>query len=276
YGCLAAKLARVPRLVHSEHGRTFSDRKVRFVAQRWMSRFAHSIFAVSEQLKGDLVRHVGISPSRIDVLHNGVDLTRFAASIPSAAARQELGIGTEAVVVGSVGRLVAVKNYELLLRAAAATRLPGLQVVLIGDGPERAKLIALSEHLGIGRRVHFLGHREDVSRLLGTFDIFVLPSLSEGMSNTLLEAMAHGVAPLVSDVGGNTEIVRHGATGLVFESGNEAMLADQIRRLGADEAERRRLGRAALARVSESFALDGMIKRYEDLYARVALGTVRC
>ena len=276
YGCLAAQLARVPRLVHSEHGRTFSDWKIRFVAQRWMSRFADSIFAVSEQLKGDLVRHVGISPSNIDVLHNGVDLTRFAASVPSTAARQELGIGTADVVVGSVGRLAAVKNYGLLLRAAAATRLAGVHVVLVGDGPERSRLVALSERLGIDRRVHFLGHRDDVGRLLGVFDIFVLPSLSEGMSNTLLEAMAHGVAPVVSDVGGNTEIVRHGVTGQVFESGNEAMLAEQIRRLCADESERRRLGRAALARVSESFALDGMIKRYEDLYARVALGTRRC
>ena len=146
----------------------------------------------------------------------------------------------------------------------------------MGDGPERAELLALSERLGIGRRVHFLGHRDDVSRLLGMFDIFVLPSLSEGMSNTLLEAMAHGVVPLVSDVGGNTEIVQQGATGRVFESGNEAMLAEQIRRLCADESERRRLGHAALAKVSQSFALDGMIKRYQDLYTRVALGTGRC
>lgn len=276
YGCLAARMAGVPRLVHSEHGRTFSDRRIRFLAQRWMSRFADSIVSVSEQLKRDLVTHIGLSPKRIEVLHNGVDLARFGASIPSAAERQALGIGPGEIVVGSVGRLAAVKNYGLLLRAAAATPHPGLHVVLVGDGPERPALAELAEQLGIDSRVHLLGHRDDVGRLLGMFDLFVLPSLSEGMSNTLLEAMAHGVTPLVSDVGGNTEIVQHGQTGLVFESGNEAMLAGQIARLCADQTSREQLGAAARVRVSEAFGLDGMIERYQDLYARVAAGRPRC
>ena len=276
YGCVAANLARVPRLVHSEHGRTFSDRRIRLVAQRWLSRFADSIFAVSEQLRDDLVSRVGIPPSRIDVLYNGVDLTRFTASASSAAVREELGIGPGDIIVGSVGRLAAVKNYGMLLRAVAATSLPNLHLVLVGDGPERAQLTSLADELGIASRVRMTGHRDDVSRLLGAFDIFVLPSLSEGMSNTLLEAMAQGVAPVVSDVGGNTEIVRHGVTGQVFESRNEAMLVAQLRHLCADHEERGRLGDAARTRVRESFGLERMIERYEELYARMAHGVRAC
>ncbi len=116
YGFLAAKLAGVPAIVHSEHGRTFDDRPLRFLAQRVLSRGAAAIFAVSEQLKRDLVTHVGIPASRIDVLYNGVDLGRFDASQRDRV-RGELGIGANELVVGSVGRLVPVKNYPLLLRA---------------------------------------------------------------------------------------------------------------------------------------------------------------
>jgi sugar transferase (PEP-CTERM/EpsH1 system associated) len=283
YGFAGAKLARVPALVHSEHGRTFDDRRARFVAQRWMTRFTDAVFAVSAQLKADLVRHVGMPEARVEVLYNGVDLRRFrrapagagaadAASLEREAVRTEWGISTDAAVIGSVGRLVPVKNYGLLLRAFAAAGLAqrGAQVVLVGEGPARAALQAEAQALGIAASVHLAGHRDDVQRLLPAFDVFVLPSLSEGMSNTLLEAMAAGVPAVASDVGGNREIVRDGLEGTLFPSEDEAALARALERLVEDRTTRQAMGSKARERAQSAFDLQAMVVRYEQLYERVA------
>jgi len=279
YGFAGAKLARAQALVHSEHGRKFDDRPARFAVQRWMSRHTDAIFAVSGQLKSDLVKHIGLPEASVEVLHNGVDLSRFnVAARTDAPAREALrrdwGVPAGALVVGSVGRLVAVKNYGLLLRAVAASG-PYLHLVLAGEGPERAALTALAASLGIASRVHLLGHSNDVDRVLGAFDVFVLPSISEGMSNTLLEAMAAGVPPVASDVGGNGEIVRDGIDGRLFPSDDEAALRACLVALCGDGAERARLAAAARERVLSTFDIDQMIERYERLYERVHARTAR-
>lgn len=281
YGFAGAKLARAQALVHSEHGRKFDDRPARFAVQRWMSRHTDAIFAVSGQLKTDLVRHVGMPESSVEVLHNGVDLSRFAVAdraIPSvderAALRREWGVPDNALVVGSVGRLVAVKNYALLLRAVASGA-PEVHLVLAGEGPERAALTAQAAALGIAARVHLLGHSNDVDRVLRAFDIFVLPSISEGMSNTLLEAMAAGVPPVASAVGGNGEIVRDGVDGLLFPNDDEAGLAACLAALCGDDALRARFAAAARERVQSTFDIRHMVERYEQLYERVHARTAR-
>ncbi len=278
YGFVGARISRVPALVHSEHGRTFDDRPARFAVQRFMTRHTDAVFTVSEQLKSDLVRHVGMPASAVEVLHNGVDFGRFdrVATTHDAAdglvardrVRDAWGVPREAIVVGSVGRLVAVKNYALLLRAVAASRLD-VRVVLAGDGPERGALETLADSLGIASRVHFLGHCNDVDRLLPAFDVFVLPSISEGMSNTLLEAMAAGVAPVASDVGGNREIVRDGLDGLLFPSDDQATLEAHLQALCTDAPRRARVAAAARERARAAFDIRTMIARYEQLYERV-------
>jgi sugar transferase (PEP-CTERM/EpsH1 system associated) len=268
YGFLGAKLAGVPAIVHSEHGRTFDERRVRFAVQRLMTRFTNAVFAVSAQLKADLVRHVGIPDHAIDVLYNGVDLERFGQAAARDQHRAAWGVATGDVVIGSVGRLVPVKNYGLLLRAVAHASMPA-HVVLVGDGPEMAQLQAQAQSLGIAQRVHLLGHCDHVHEMLSAFDVFVLPSLSEGMSNTLLEAMAARVPPVVSDVGGNREIVREGVDGLVFASGDQAVLTSHLRALCADAGRRARIGSAARERVLADFDVRAMVQRYEQLYQRV-------
>ena len=282
YGFAGAKLARSKALVHSEHGRKFDDRPARFAVQRWMSRHTDAIFAVSGQLKTDLVKHIGMPEASVEVLHNGVDLSRFdvaartdAPSPAREALRRDWGVPAGALVVGSVGRLVAVKNYALLLRAVASSGLDDVHLVLAGEGPERAALTALAASLGIASRVHLLGHSNDVDRVLGAFDVFVLPSFSEGMSNTLLEAMAAGVPPVASDVGGNGEIVRDDVDGRLFPSDDEAALRACLVALCRDDAARARLAAAARARVLSTFDIDQMIDRYERLYERVHARTAR-
>jgi sugar transferase (PEP-CTERM/EpsH1 system associated) len=269
YGSIAAKLAGVPRLVHSEHGRTFDDRPLRFWAQRQLTRLADTVFALSEQLRRDLVTHIGLSADRIEVLYNGVDLSRFG-SCDRTDARRRLGQDDAALVVGSVGRLVAVKNYPLLLRAVAQPALAQATLVLVGDGPERTALQALADSLGIAGRVRFAGHRDDVAELLPAFDVFVLPSRSEGMSNTLLEAMACSVPPVASRVGGNAEIVRDGLDGLLFPSDDEAALCNALAQLVHDGTRRAHMGAASRERVMSAFDIRAMMRAYETVYERGA------
>lgn len=285
YGFAGAKLARTQALVHSEHGRKFDDRQARFVVQRWMSRHTDAIFAVSDQLKADLVQHIGLSASAIEVLHNGVDLSRFAVAdgqyVHAAgrdterdALRRAWGVPDGALVVGSVGRLVAVKNFGLLLRAVASGGLD-VHLVLAGEGPEREALTTLGASLGIASRLHLLGHSNNIDNVLRAFDVFVLPSLSEGMSNTLLEAMAAGVPAIASAVGGNGEIVRDGVDGKLFASDDLASLVACLTDLCHDDALRLRYAAAARDRVHSSFDIRYMINRYEQLYERVHARTAR-
>jgi sugar transferase (PEP-CTERM/EpsH1 system associated) len=270
HGFVAAKLAGVPAIVHSEHGRSFDDRPLRLAAQRWLTRFTSAVFTVSEQLKSDLVRFTAIPPAAIDVLHNGVDVDRFAVRDPQSRHRWRTawGIGIDDSVIGAVGRLAPVKNHALLLRAVAGSR-SGAHVVIVGEGPERESLQALADGLGIASRVRFAGHSDDVRSDLAGFDVFALPSRSEGMSNTLLEAMAASLPVVVSDVGGNPEIVRDGVDGLIFRNGDGQGLAQCLDRLCADAALRVRLGGAGRDRVAASFSIRAMVERYEILYDRV-------
>jgi len=266
YGIVAARLAGVPVVIHSEHGRTFPEKPLRARVQRFLLSGANAAFSVSERLKQDLVRELGVSPARFEVIHNGVDIERFR-SAPGTGDRR-LSAGD--VVIGSVGRLAPVKNYALLLRAMA--RLPALppsRLLLVGDGPEGPSLQALAAELGLADRVQFAGHRDDVAQALREMDVFVLPSTSEGMSNTLLEAMAAGVAAVASDAGGNGEIIVPEVSGLLFPSADVAALAAQLGRLISDPGLRGKLARAAATRVKVEFSIDAMIRRYEQLYRRV-------
>lgn len=263
YGLVAARLAGVPAVVHSEHGRTFPERPRRAMAQRLMLRGTDAAFAVSAQLRADLVRELGVDRERFEVIHNGVDVTAFCAAGPHVPSPRTM-------CIGSVGRLVPVKNYSLLLQAFA--RLPlslPCRLVLVGDGSERAALSKLATELGILDRVEFAGHRDDVAQLLRAMDIFVLPSLSEGLSNTLLEAMAAGVPVIASDVGGNREIVESEDSGLLFRCGDIEHAAAQLLRLVENATFRRSLGQAGAARVRKEFSIEAMIRRYENLYRRV-------
>ena len=270
YGYLAARLARIPVVVHSEHGiehgRTFAERPLRAKLQRVLLRGVDAAFAVSAQLRADLIRELGIDGGRMEVLYNGVDIGSFR---PPASPLSRADASGARLRIGSVGRLVPVKNYALLLQAFARLPADACQLTLIGDGPERGALEQLSGELGIRDRVEFAGHRDDVPELLRTLDIFVLPSLREGMSNTLLEAMATGVPAVASDVGGNGEIIESERSGLLFASGDATAAAAQLLRLIRGAELRHAVGSAGAARVRGTFSIEAMLGRYEALYRRL-------
>jgi sugar transferase (PEP-CTERM/EpsH1 system associated) len=272
----AAKLAGVPVVVHSEHGYEvdmFAGLPIRRrLFRRAAYAMADAIFAVTRELRDFHARQAWIQPESMGVMYNGVDTQRFAPCTETRAAmRKELGLPEESFVVGAVGRLVPIKDHQTLLKAAALLSASGIdvRVLLVGSGPEREKLQILSTNTLEGRAC-FAGDSSRVPELLNAMDVFVLPSLREGMSNTLLEAMASGLPTLATNVGGNPEIIEDNVNGFLFTPGDAGWLADRLKLLAANPALIHELGIAARNRAVESFSLSRMLETYRSFYLDLA------
>ena len=212
----------------------------------------------------------GLAP-KLRVVHNGVDLGRFAPREPSGDLRRALGVPEGAPVVVSVGRFVAFKGYAHLLDAAAVldTTHPGVHWVLVGDGPLRAGLEAQARRLGLGAQVHFTGWRDDIPDVLALGKCFVLPSMEEPFGRVLIEAMAMARAVVATDAGGVPEIVVHGETGLLVPPAAPAPLAAAVGELLGDPARAARFGEAGRWRAETTFTLAGHVAAVERVYGEL-------
>ena len=273
---LAGILTHSAAMVHSEHGMESTD--VYPFRRRWFRRLAFemvdSVVTVSHNLRDLHSQRTGFPAKRISVIHNGVDMDRFCrSSSVRVEARQKLGVGPDDFCVGTVGRLEPVKDLLTLLRAAAevARSRQNLQVFLAGDGSELPSLKHwLRDQAQFCDRVHFLGEIHDTPAFLNALDVFVLSSVFEGISNSLLEAMAARLPVVVSLTGGNPEVVIEGSSGLVFPVGDHRLLAAHLGRLAEDGEFRERLASQALQRIRDCFSLESMVSQYEQLYSRLA------
>jgi sugar transferase (PEP-CTERM/EpsH1 system associated) len=271
----AARLARVRAIVHGEHGREASDPQGRNPRRNRLRRLAAPLIdrfvAVSDDLRRWLVTVVGVPEPRVVTIHNGVDTVRFTDDGRDDA-RRALALPLDAPVVGTVGRLDPVKDQMSLLDAVA--RLgdcrPAPVLVVVGDGPCRRSLEERARTADLAGRVRFLGERADVPRLLRGFDVFVLPSIAEGISNTILEAMASGLPVIATQTGGNPELVAHGVTGALVPVGDPVAIAHIIRDYLADPHLRGLHGKAGRKRVVEEFRLERMAEQYGELYRTLA------
>jgi glycosyltransferase involved in cell wall biosynthesis len=256
YGGPAAWAARVPLLVNTRHGRNchFTSRQV--AVGRHLARLADRYVCVSDDVQSQCLAE-GIAASRLWTIKNGIDVERFSYSGPSP----------DGPVV-AVARLSPEKDIANLLRAAAlaAPDDPGLKVAVAGNGPCLAELEQLVTELGIQERVAFLGEVRDVPALLARARMFVLPSQSEGISLTLLEAMACGLPAVATRVGGTPEVVLEGQTGLLVPPRDPAALAQAIAHVGGDPELGLRMGRAGRERVQQHFDVRRMVADYESLY----------
>ena len=268
-GLIAARLAGVPFVVHGEHG-TLETRGRNVFVQRWLWGRVDRLLSVSSRLAERMSREVGYPLDRITVIRNGVDLSRFGPH-DKKAARATLGLEADELVIGTVGRLVTVKDQATLLKALALVRDRGLMfsAVVAGAGPLHQDLLAQKQALGLDK-VHFLGNRHDVDKILAAFDIFVLSSQSEGLSNTIQEAMATGLPVVATRVGGADELVVEHETGLLIPPGDPAGLAAALERVALDSALRAGMGLAGRRRALALFGLDGMIRTYESMYLSLA------
>jgi glycosyltransferase involved in cell wall biosynthesis len=241
------------------------------IVQRWTWRRVDQVLSVSADLTSRMAAEMRFPVERIRTIRNGVDLSRFAQR-DRRGARELLQLPPDALVIGTVGRLVPVKNQALLLDAIARLHAEGIHVVglLAGDGPLRQELTARADALGIAAFVRFLGERQDVERVFAAMDIFVLPSVSEGMSNTIQEAMASGLPVIATRVGGAGELVADGKTGILVPSRDVEALSGAMARLASDAHLRQVLGEAGRHRARHEFGLARMVRDYEDLYYELA------
>jgi glycosyltransferase involved in cell wall biosynthesis len=226
------------------------------------------IVTVSEDLKERIGRFSGINENKILIIRNGIDVERYFYPECREGKRRALGIEKGSFVIGNVARLVRLKNHRFLLDIfkELLKDISSLRLVLVGDGPLRKELEAYARGIGPSNSVMFLGERKDIAEMLSVFDLFILPSLTEGISITLLEAMAAGTPVVASEVGGNPEIVGNEKTGLLLPLHNKQQWIEAIRSLINNENKRKSLSQMARSEISERFNLGKMVENYEKIY----------
>jgi glycosyltransferase involved in cell wall biosynthesis len=273
YGQIAALLRRRLRVVFTEHGR-LSDappsRKRRF-ANRCLGRLPGALFAVSHDLRRHMIAE-GLPASRLGVIHNGIEPGPRPGEAERLAARAALGIAPDRLVVGTVARLDPVKDLATLVAAFAALRErrpsgPGAPLlVIVGEGPERPRLEAAAAAAGLADAVRLPGRRDDARRLLAALDLYANTSTSEGISLTILEAMAAGLPVVATRVGGSPEVVVDGETGRLVPARDPGAVAAALVELAGARERARALGEAGRRRVEARFTIERMLRRYLAAY----------
>jgi sugar transferase (PEP-CTERM/EpsH1 system associated) len=279
-GQAAAWLAGVPHRVHGEHGWDVDDLDGRAAGplrlRRALRPLVHHQVALSAPIDRYLASRVGVARARISRICNGVDTERFRPPADRAGARARVAgqaLPAQAFVVGAVGRLAAVKNLPMLIDAFARVRARNAgfarnaRLALIGDGPEAARLARAIAEAGLADVAWLAGARHDVPHCLQALDLLALPSLAEGISNALLEAMASGLPVVATAVGGNDELVAPDISGRLVASGDACAMADAIEAYFEDPGLRAQHARAARERAVTQFSLATMIDHYHRLYA---------
>ena len=273
-GVLAAKLAGVPIVIHAERG-TIDRRRRNLFIQRCLLRTVHQVLSVSEAHRRRLADSTGFPYERIKPIPNGVDVSLFyPRSTEKQRIRRNIGLEPTPIYIGTVANLRPVKNQALLLRVGSriCRTHENVRFVFAGDGPLKEQLVALAAELGISAKVRFLGARADIPEVLNALDIFVLPSLSEGMPNAVLEAMASGLPVVATRVGGVPELIEDGNTGVLIPSEDEKQLETVLENLLRYYTKRLALGEKGRQHVLEYFRLDRMVNEYQDLYHSLVVG----
>jgi len=272
-GIIAARLAGIRRIVHGEHGWGVNDPYGHNVKRRWIRRILDlgvcRYTCVSRQMQDWLENYIQVRHP-VTQVYNGIDTMKFrpADDGEKRRLRQELSLADDCPVIGIVARLDPIKNHRCLFEAFQQVKetLPELQLLVVGDGPERKALEAVS-----GEGVRFLGNRGDVADIYRTLDLFVLPSDNEGISNTVLEAMATGLPVIAGQTGGNPELIDDGVSGTLFATGNTAELEDAISAYLNSRKMARDHGIKARGLVERRFSVSEMTAAYESVWRSIWL-----
>ena len=269
--------AGVPVRIHGEHGRDIGDLDGSNVSyqrlRRFYKPFVHHYLALSRDLDEYLVNKVKVLPHKITQVYNGVDTRNFS---PASNGTQSIaGCPFDPAIhwlIGTVGRMHPVKNQVMLAQAfvqalALAPQLrPRLRLVMVGEGPLRAQAQAVLEAAGLADLAWLPGERHDVADIMRGLHAFALPSLAEGISNTILEAMASALPVLATAVGGNADLVLHGLTGQIVPAADPAAMAREIAKLASSPQQARAMGEAGRRRVEVTFSMQAMVSTYQKVY----------
>jgi sugar transferase (PEP-CTERM/EpsH1 system associated) len=284
---LPARLAGVAQCVHGEHGwdvgNLQGDNRRLALLRRAHRPLVDRYVTVSKDLQNYLIARVGVAPARITQIYNGVDTDRFSPrnGKPPRILPEDF-VAPGRLVIGTVGRIEAVKNHSTLVRAfanlvrARSDVAPRLRLAIVGAGPLLNDLRTLVKTLGVEPLVWLPGARDDVPDVLRALDVFVLPSLAEGVSNTILEAMASGLPILAGAVGGNVEIVEDGRFGRLFAPQEPNSLMHLMSTYADDDSLREQHAREARHVAVARFDLVTMVDRYQDIYETMCQSYREC
>lgn len=272
----AAVLAKVPVRVHMAHGGLLAHqnscwgsvkKKIRRLTEFTAALFCNDIIAVSGDLKKIICQEVGIAEHKITVVRNGIKLTSVDAATQATIYKQ-LGLNKNEFIICFVGRLATVKNVPFLLAALEEIYVdnPAVKLLVVGDGPEKNTLIDLVNKRGMTESVFFLGARNDIRNILSICDLFVLPSLSEGISISLLEAMSMKVPAIATNVGGNAEVIENGETGILVESNNVGELKAAIYFFMNNKERKEEIAEKAYHRMHANFNIEKNIEIFSSMY----------
>jgi glycosyltransferase involved in cell wall biosynthesis len=270
-GRLAAKRAGVPCVV-SIHNTYTHPKWHRRIINWWLARRCPgAIIAGSEEIRRDILRYDRVLPELLEIIPNSVDLSRSASTLSREEARARLDLSASSYVLGTIGRLEEQKGHRFLLDALAKLRAEGLDMVLllVGGGREEAALKAQAERLQLGAAVRFLGTRSDLGDLFRAMDLFVMPSLWEGLSLAMLSAMAASLPVVATDVGGVPQVLGDNERGFVLPSADADRLAAQIAWCYDHRGESTAMGEAGNAFVRANYSDTAMVRRLEAVYRRV-------
>jgi len=262
-------------LIFTEHGRHFPDvvsKKRKLINKYFFSHLADEIHGVCGFSTKALAEKDGFPASRMEVIENGIDLKRYSLTVGRLELKKRLNLDTQRRYILCVARFHPVKDHKTLLKAFSnvAAKLPDVDLLLAGDGPLRHEIEQQCVDLGLEQRVIFLGIRSDIPDLMNVSDVFTLTSLSEAASLTLMEAMASKLAVVVTDVGGNPEIIRDGIDGLLAPREDSDKLAENYIQLLSDTDKRMQFAQSAYERALERYSLDKTINEYMRRYTQAA------
>jgi glycosyltransferase involved in cell wall biosynthesis len=273
-GCWAAKLAGVPIIIHTPHGHIFfghfSPLATRFfmMIERLTAAMVDRLVALTEGERSDYIAFSVANPKKITTIHSGVNVDQFMKVKRNGKEKKlSLGLNTNGLVVGTIGWLLPIKGPMYLLKAMTEIwRIhPDIQLVYVGKGDLEEEVKEEAYRTGVSGKVKFLGWRDDIPEIMQVLDIFVLPSLNEGMGRVLVEAMASGKPVVASNVGGIPDLVKHGHNGFLVGPGDVNGLSLAIKKLIEDEQLRLKMGAKGRA-MARDYGVEEMIKKIDDLY----------
>ena len=268
-GRVAAKFAGVPIIIHTPHGHVFyghfSPLVSRFflLTERLMARITDEMVALTEAERNDYVDLSVFSPEKVATIHSGVDIDRYMnVQVDIAEKKRELGLNSKGLVVGTVGWLLSIKGPMHLLKAMSNVweSHPEVCLIFVGKGDLEKGLKEEARRIGVWDKVKFLGWRDDIPEIMQVLDVFVLPSLNEGMGRVLVEAMAEGKPVVASRVGGILDLIKEGQNGFLAEPGDEKSLAIAIKKLLKDKKMRDEMGKRG-REIAQGFSVEKMIEK---------------
>src|SRR3989338_4807561 len=268
WGTFLAHWAGVRSIISNRRDMGFWRTQRHVAAYKWVNPWVHKIIAVSGSIKRLVTSKEGVPEKKIEVIYNGIHLPENGGAHTKNLTRKDIGTKADDLVIMHVANLTPVKGHAHLLKAMASLlpECPKIKLVLVGEGPLRGELTELVEQLNLTDHVVFLGKREDVRQLLKMADVCVLPSLSEGMSNAILEYMAAGKPVVATNVGGNPELVQNGKTGILVDKDNGEQLAKALIFLANAPHKRMEMGRNGYEKVRKKFTMPAMVSAYTNLF----------